>query len=213
MTGEAFFAELLRGRVEFAEIHVGENFRFGHNRAGDVDLLRALGAGRGFRVIGIPRVQLQGDVVSSSAIRRAVESGDVDRARRMLGRPFEMTGEIVQGEGRGRSLDFPTANLESENELPPQRGVYVTEAVVLSARYGAVTNVGVRPTFGGQRLTIESHLLDVDEEMVGERMDLRFLARLRDEKRFANATELADQIARDRAAAIAFFRNSEMFTR
>ncbi len=207
LSGEAFFEEVLRDRLPFASLHAGANFRFGHDRAGDLDLLRKIGARRGFRVVGVPPVVVEGRTVSSTEIRRAVEEGEVELARRMLGRAFALTGEVVPGEGRGRALDFPTANLEVDNELLPRRGVYVSETVVLASRHPSVTNVGVRPTFGGTALVVETHILDFDEDIYGERLELRFLARLRDEKRFSGPSELADQIARDRAAAVAYFHS------
>jgi len=209
MSAEEFFRTFLKGRVTPAEIHVGANFRFGHDRAGDADLLCRIGSEMGFAVVGIPQVEIGGEIVSSSAIRRLVEEGSVERAARMLGRPFALTGEVVSGEGRGRALDFPTANLDAENEMIPRRGVYITETSVLSLRSPSITNIGVRPTFGGETQVIEAHLIDFDEEILGERIDLRFLARLRDEARFASPDELADQIARDRAAAVAFFQSGE----
>ncbi len=209
MTAEEFFRKFLRGRVTPVEIHVGANFRFGHDRAGDVDLLCRLGSEMGFHVVGIPQVQVGGETVSSSAIRRLVEEGSVERAARMLGRPFALTGEVVSGDGRGRTRDFPTANLDVENEMIPRRGVYITETSVLSLRNESITNIGVRPTFGGESQVIETHLIDFDEDILGERMDVRFLARLRDEIRFASAGELADQIARDRAAAVAYFQSGD----
>jgi len=209
MSGDAFFRTFLRSRVTPAAIHVGVNFRFGHDRAGDTDLLCRIGVEMGIDVVGIPQVEVGGETVSSSAIRRAVEDGDVERAARMLGRPFALTGEVVAGNGRGRTLDFPTANLDVENEMIPRRGVYVTETSVLSSRNISVTNVGVRPTFGGETLVVETHLIDFDEDLLGERMDVRFLARIRDERRFSDPGELADQIARDRAAAVAYFQGGE----
>ncbi|MBZ5638646.1 MAG: bifunctional riboflavin kinase/FAD synthetase [Acidobacteriia bacterium] len=209
MTGEEFFRTFLRGRVTPAAIHVGASFRFGHDRAGDVDLLCRIGSEMGFEVVGVPQVAVSGEIVSSSAVRRIVEDGDVERAARMLGRPFALAGEVVAGDGRGRMLDFPTANLDVENEMVPHRGVYVTESSVLSSRNPSVTNVGVRPTFGGETLVVETHLIDFDEDLLGERMEVRFLARLRDEKRFSGGDELADQIARDRAAAVAYFQGRD----
>lgn len=206
-SGEEFFSNHLENRLQLAAVHVGENFRFGHGRAGDLALLRGIGAASGFEVVGVPPVTLDSEVVSSSSIRRRVEDGDVERARRMLGRPFAVTGEVVRGEGRGRSLDFPTANLDVENEILPRRGVYVTQTVALALRLPSVTNVGVRPTFGGSGMTVETHLIDFDDDLYGERMEVRFLARIRDEKRFETPSALADQIARDRAAAVAFFHN------
>ncbi len=207
LDGEEFFSSHLGARLPLSAVHVGENFRFGHGRAGDLALLRKIGATRGFEVVGVAPVILGQEVVSSSAIRKAVEEGDVERARRMLGRPFAVSGEVVRGEGRGRTLEFPTANVDVENEMVPRRGVYVTEAVVLALRLPSVTNVGIRPTFGGSEMTVETHLIDFEDDLYGERMEVRFLARIRDEQRFTGASELADQIARDRAAAVAFFHN------
>jgi riboflavin kinase/FMN adenylyltransferase len=205
MTGEEFFGAFLAERINFASVHVGRNFRFGRARDGDLRLLEQIGAAQGFAVSGIAPVEVGGETVSSSAIRSAVEEGDVARARAMLGRPFAVTGEVVRGDGRGRALEFPTANVAVENELIPRLGVYVTEAVAFASRFPSVTNVGVRPTFGGTHLTVETHFLDVEEDLYGERIEVRFLARLRDEMKFSGPSELADQIARDLAAAGAYF--------
>ena len=139
--------------------------------------------------------------------------GDVELAVRLLDRPFALTGEVVHGDGRGRELEFPTANLDVENDLIPKSGVYVTETVVLATRHTSVSNVGVRPTFDGKQLTVETHLLEFDGDLYGERAELRFLARLRDERRFSGPDELADQIARDRAAAESYFQNLQPASR
>jgi riboflavin kinase/FMN adenylyltransferase len=207
LEGEAFFADLLCAHVELAAVQVGENFRFGHRRAGDLELLREIGSRQGFDVVGVPPVRQGDDTVSSSAIRAAVAAGDVERAARLLGRPFSLTGEVVRGDGRGADLDFPTANLEVENEVLPTGGVYVSETRVLAGRYPSMTNVGVRPTFGGREVRVETHLLDFSDDLYGERLELDLLARIRDEQRFDGPGELADQLARDRAAAEAYFHN------
>jgi len=210
LDGEAFFASVLEPRIRFAAIHVGDNFRFGRERSGDVETLIRIGKRLGFEVEGVPAVVIDGKTVSSTAIRRAVEAGKVEEARRMLGRPFAALGEVVPGEGRGAELQFPTANVAVENEMIPAAGVYVTETVALASRFPSVTNVGTRPTFGGKELTIESHLLDFDGDLYTERVEIRFLARIRDEMRFASAVELGDQIARDRAAAEGYFENMQL---
>ncbi len=213
LDGTEFFSERIGSRVPLAELHVGENFRFGYRRTGDLDLLRRLGAERGFRVIGVPPLQVDGQTVSSSAIRAHVETGDVEKARRMLGRPFALSGEVVRGAGRGRTLDFPTANLAVENEILPRRGVYVTETVARALRIPSVTNLGMRPTFDGSSLVVETNLIDFDDDLYGERLEVLFLARIRDEMRFPSPADLADQIARDRAAAMAFFQNAQPASR
>jgi len=210
LSGEEFFGSFLLGRVALAAVHVGSGFRFGKGRGGDLALLRELGGRRGFEVVAVPPVRVGDEVVSSSGIRTAIAAGDVGRAARLLGRPYEITGTVVAGDGRGRELGFPTANLVPEGELTPAVGVYVCEAVVLDGRFAAVTNLGSRPTYGEPGLVVETHLLDFDGDLYHERVALRFLARLREERRFASPGELADQIARDRAAAEAYFRNLEV---
>ena len=213
LTGELFFEQLLGERVALAAIHVGENFRFGHGRQGDLDLLRQIGSRRGFEVHGVSPVVVDGRVISSSAIRRALAGGDAQLPRTMLGRPYTVAGEVVRGDGRGHSLHCPTANLELENEVLLKTGVYLTEALVIATRFPSVTNVGVRPTFGGgDSVTVETHLLEFDEDLYHERLQLQFLERLRDETRFDSAAELADQLARDRAAAASFFQNQPLRT-
>jgi riboflavin kinase/FMN adenylyltransferase len=199
------FVDRLRGALPLVSVHVGAGFRFGAGRDGDVALLRRLGERHGFAVDEVPPVERRGARVSSSRIREAVAAGDVALARELLGRPYAVEGTVVRGEGRGGRLEFPTANLEVDNELLPARGVYVTEADVLGASRPSVTNVGVRPTFDGSRVVVESHLLDFTGDLYGERAEVRLLARLRDERRFASAAELAEQIGRDRAAAAAWF--------
>ena len=135
---------------------VGENFRFGHRQAGDVALLRELGMHYGFDVVIIPPVMCQGEIVSSTVIRREIAAGNVKHAARLLGRPFVLTGEIVSGTGAGRRFTFPTLNLAPEQELLPARGVYITKT---ERRWPSVTNIGYRPTFGGTDLAIETFLL------------------------------------------------------
>ncbi len=213
LDGEEFFLRTLGTRLPLAAVHVGESFRFGRGRAGDLTFLKRIGATAGIEVVGVPPVTVDGAVVSSSAIRSLVEGGDVERARLMLGRPFAVTGLIVRGAGRGKSLQFPTANLGFENELLPRPGVYVTETSVLALRVPSVTNVGLRPTFDGSALSVETHLIDFEDDLYGERAEVLFLARIRDEQRFAGPSELSDQIARDRAAAVAFFHNLELRSR
>jgi riboflavin kinase/FMN adenylyltransferase len=205
LTGEEFFGSYLAQRIRFATVHVGSNFRFGRARGGDLRLLQEIGTQLDFSVVAVPPVSVDGEPVSSSAIRTAIDTGDVAKARAFLGRPFALTGEVVRGQGRGRTLGFPTANVAVDNESVPRRGVYVTETMAFSTRFPSITNVGVRPTFGGTTLSVESHLIDVDEDLYGERVEVRFLARLRDETTFAGPAELADQLARDQAAATSYF--------
>jgi riboflavin kinase/FMN adenylyltransferase len=205
LEGESFFEDYLLPRYPLAAVHVGRNFRFGKGRRGDAGLLAEIGRRSGFEVESAKAVELDGQTVSSSAVRTAVREGDVALAKRLLGRPFALTGLVARGEARGRELGFPTANLESDNMLLPRTGVYFTEVRALAGRHTGMTNVGLRPTFGGERLSVETHLLDFDQDLYGQRIEVLFLERLRDEQVFDAPTELADQLARDRAAAESFF--------
>jgi riboflavin kinase/FMN adenylyltransferase len=213
LDADAFFTSLLLPRVPLTSIHVGESFRFGRGRAGDLARLRDLGSCHRFSVQTVPEVHCGTDVISSSVIRSAVAAGAVERAAELLGRPYAISGMVVKGEGRGATLGFPTANLDVENEILPHPGVYVTEMVALARRLPAMTNVGVRPTWGDEPLVVETHALDIDEDLYDERIELRFLARLRDERRFASGTALADQLAQDRAASEAYFQSVRWETR
>jgi len=186
---------------------VGDNFRFGHKQAGDVKFLRELGMRDGFDVIVHEPVVVDEQVVSSTAIRKLIAEGEVTRAARMLGRAFVLTGEVVAGTGTGRKFTFPTLNLRAEQELLPARGVYITRTVMEGepSSHRSVTNVGMRPTFNGTGLTVETHLLDYSGNFSPKRIEIRFWKKLREEKKFAGAEELKAQIAKDIARANGFF--------
>ena len=198
---QKFLVETLRARA----VLVGANFRFGHKQAGDVKLLEELGAKNGFAVEIVEPVLVDGVVVSSSAIRAAVRDGRMEEARRMLGRPFALMGEIRSGTGMGRKLVVPTLNLATEQEMLPKNGVYTTEVAIDGKCYQAVTNVGVRPTFDGQQLAIESHLFDFSETVTSGPMTVKFLTRLRDEQKFSGPEALREQILKDIARAKELF--------
>ncbi len=197
LTPEEFAADVLVGGVGASLVVVGADFRFGKDRSGDVEELRDLGLGLGYYV---EEVELLGDgaPVSSTRIRAAVAAGDLEAAARDLGRPFEVAGEVVEGDRRGAQIGFPTANLDvAPGLLIPGRGVYAAWADVGGRTRPAVVNVGIRPTFGGEREVVEAHLLDFDGDLYGSAVRLRFVARLRDERRFDGMEELSAQIARD----------------
>jgi len=205
LDGDAFFSEYLLPRLPLAAVHVGRNFRFGRGRQGDLELLRTIGERSGFAVNGVPQVRFEDAVVSSSAIRAAIRGGDVALARQLLGHPFALGGLVGRGAARGRGLGFPTANLEPDNFFVPQNGVYVSQVRALAGLHPAMTNVGHRQTFNETKLAIETHLLDFDEDLYGQRIEIQFLERLRDEQAFDSPDELADQLARDRAAVESYF--------
>jgi riboflavin kinase / FMN adenylyltransferase len=204
---EDFVEKILVDALHVRAVMVGENFRFGHRQAGDVKFLRELGVRLGFEVVIIPPVVYKGEIVSSTAIRREIAAGEVTYASALLGRPFSLTGTVVSGTGTGRKFTFPTLNLSPEQELLPARGVYVTrtlfEGETKSCR--SVTNIGVRPTFNGSALSIETHLLNHSAEISAKRIEVQFWRRLREEKKFSGVEELRTQIARDIASANRFF--------
>jgi len=178
-----------------------------------VNLLRALGARHGFAVEIIPPIAYEGEIVSSTVIRREIAAGNVTHAARLLGRPFALTGEIVTGAGTGRRFTFPTLNLKPEQELLPARGVYVTRTLLEGETKSrrSVTNIGVRPTFNGSALSVETHLLDYSGEVSARRMELHFWKRLREEKKFSGSDDLRNQIARDITRGNAFFDRLRRF--
>ena len=202
---EDFIQRILVECLHVGTILVGVNFCFGHRGAGDVRLLAEFGKVREFDVEIVPPVEIDGQVVSSTAVRNAIAAGDVDGANELLGRPFSLTGEIRHGAGRGRTILFPTLNMTPEQELLPDLGVYATESILNGKVYPSVTNVGTRPTFNGQGVTVESHLFGFDEQVSGGRMEARFHTRLRDERKFSGPDQLRAQIARDIVAARGYF--------
>jgi riboflavin kinase/FMN adenylyltransferase len=204
---EDFVEQILVNELRVATILVGENFRFGHRQAGNVKLLRELGERLGFEVVIVPPVVFRGEIVSSTIIRREIAEGDVSHAGRLLGRPFVLTGDVVSGTGTGSKFTFPTLNLAAEQELLPARGVYITRTCFRgdSQSHRSVTNIGMRPTFNGTGLTVETHLLDSRGEIPAKRLEVRFWKRLRPEEKFSGPTELREQIARDIDSANRFF--------
>ena len=196
------FATLLVEHLRVRGMVVGPDFAMGHRREGTVPVVRELGRELGFTVEAVEPLTLDGMVVSSSAIRRAVLQGEVEVAARMLGRPYPLPGRVVRGAGRGRGLGFPTANLEVEaGRAVPGDGIYATWALVEGRRFPAATSVGVRPTFGGGARAVEAHLLDFHGELYGTTVTLEFVARLREERRFESPQALAAQMERDVAQA------------
>jgi phosphoribosyl 1,2-cyclic phosphate phosphodiesterase len=207
LSPQDFVEKILVNELKVRALLVGENFRFGHKQAGDTQLLRQLGKSLGFEVITIPAVVAHGEVVSSTVIRREIAEGDVTQAGRLLGRPFALTGSIVSGTGTGSKFTFPTLNLRVDQELLPAGGVYITRTLLQgeSESRRSVTNIGIRPTFNGTALSVETHLLDFSGLVTTKRMEVRFWKRLRAEKKFSGPEELRAQIAKDIMAAKRFF--------
>ena len=196
-TAEQFVRDVLVARLGIGHAFVGDNFGFGKGRAGTTATLEAFGRELGFRVTTVPSVLVDGVPASSTRVRAAVAAGDMELAQRLLARPFQLRGTVVHGAARGTGLGYPTANLAPEKDLLPARGVYACIAVLDRAIEPAVVNVGVKPTFGGESLTVEAFLLDYHGDAYGQRLELRFVARLREEKKFPSIDALKEQIARD----------------
>ena len=194
---EEFVREYLVRTLRTKYFVVGENFSFGHQKQGDLSLLRKMGQSFDFDVEGIPEVFWEGVRISSSQIRDFVQNGQMEQATRFLGHPFTLTGLVVEGEHLGGKLGIPTANLDYRNEIVPAKGVYVCSASVKGQAYRAATNVGMRPTFEGKRLTVEAHLLDFQGDLYGLPMDLQFFHKLREEIRFSGVDQLKTQIHDD----------------
>lgn len=213
LTPQEFAQQILVRNLRIRAVFVGEDFRFGHKQAGDVRLLRELGATHGFEVVVLPPVVCRGEVVSSTLIRKGIAEGDVAHAARLLGRPFVLTGEVIHGTGTGRRFTFPTLNLAAEQALLPRRGVYITRTCLDGAGQSvrSVTNIGMRPTFDGSALSVETHLLDVQLPAAPKHIEVRFWERLRDEKKFSGPEELRAQIARDITNANKFFSRLRRF--
>lgn len=197
----AFVTEILCLRLRVAAIAVGENFRFGRDRGGDPALLVELGVSHGFSVDVVEMVADAGPhgVISSTRIRQLLAEGDVRTAAVMLGRPFILTGPVIHGDARGRTIGFPTANLHiPERMAVPADGVYAVWVQRGRDRLPAVVNIGIRPTFGVSSRTIEAHLLDFEGDLYGESIGLHFVERIREERRFDGIDALTRQIAADR---------------
>ena len=197
-TPEMFVRTVLVDWLRVAEVWVGANFLFGHDRAGNFSLLRLLGGRHGYRAEKIDPVRYKEFVVSSTRIRRLISEGRVDEAGALLGHHYYLDGTVVHGDHRGRTIGFPTANLCTDNELLPPHGVYATTVTIDGVVKPSVTNVGVRPTVDASgRPTIETHLFDFDRELYGRSIRVGFVQRLRDERAFASLDLLRAQIGAD----------------
>lgn len=194
---ELFVDAVLVDWLQVTEVWVGANFLFGRDRSGTYSMLRTLGAERGFRAEKIDPVRFKDFVVSSTRVRHLVTEGRVDEAGALLGRHYALDGVIVHGDARGRQLGYPTANLQTANELLPAYGIYATIATVDGVMYPAVTSVGVRPTIGDNREMVETYLFDQSLDLYGKQMRVSFVQWLRDEQRFDSLDSLVAQMGAD----------------
>jgi riboflavin kinase/FMN adenylyltransferase len=208
-SAEDFIKDVVMDRLHAREVYLGKGFAFGHSRAGNIELLRRLGDELGFVAGEVPEVKLRGRRVSSSKIRELLARGQVNLARRMLGRPYGVEGRVERGSERGHQLGFPTANLHPRNRVIPRNGVYVTGTLIDGQWRRSVTNIGIRPTFGdASEPSVETFVMNWDGDLYGDVVRVRFLYRLRDERRFSSVEELKTQITRDVTRAESYFEHS-----
>jgi len=203
MSAEAFVQQLLLDGLGVRYLLVGDDFRFGHGRSGDIELLRRAGAGHGFAVENLNTYMLDAERVSSTRIRAALGAGDLETARQLLGRPYRICGRIGHGDQRGRSIGFPTANIDLHRRVSPLRGVFAVQVLGLpDGPWPGVANIGTRPTVTGDpRYLLEVHLFGFAREIYGEHVQVEFRHRLRDERRFASFEDLRRQIELDSRVA------------
>lgn len=216
MPAEAFVQRVLVDRLAVREVWVGQDFRFGRDRAGDLSMLQAMGKTRGFLAGAIEPVQVGGERVSSTRIRELLAEGDFDAAAALLGAPYRIGGRVVRGSRLGRTLGFPTANLRFGNRVPALRGIYaarvheVGDGSIESRPWPAVASFGTRPTVDGGEPLLEAHLFDFDGDLYGRRIDVEFVARLRDEEKFPDLPSLVAQMHIDAAQARAALRKHSL---
>jgi riboflavin kinase/FMN adenylyltransferase len=204
LSGQDFIKKIVVNTLKAKEVIVGENFRFGKNREGDVSLLRQSASRFNFQVHSIPSVVKDGMAVSSSLIRSSLQEGKIEIANDLLGRSYEIEGSVIKGKSRGKALGFPTANIETENEIIPP-GVFISTAWIDSKSFPSLTNVGNRPTFDQNETIIESFIINLNKYLYGEKIRVNFIKKIRDEMKFKTPDGLAQQIKKDLEKAKDYF--------
>lgn len=205
---EDFLSAIVRDRLHAKEVYLGKGFAFGKGRGGNIELLREVSGKLGFVADEVEEVRVRGQRISSSKIRDLLAEGRINLARRMLGRPYGVEGVIIRGNRRGHTIGFPTANLKPHNRVIPRFGVYATATLIDGAWHKSITNIGVRPTFENtEEPSIESYIFDFDGDLYGDVLRVRFLHRIRDERKFNGIEELKAQIEKDTRRATNYFRH------
>ena len=203
---EKFLREIVHERLQAKEVYLGHGFAFGRARGGNIELLRKMSDELGFFADEVAEVKLRGQRISSSKIRELLKDGKVNLVRRMLGRPYGVEGVIIRGDRRGHTIGFPTANLKPKNRVIPKYGVYATATLIDGVWKKSITNVGIRPTFEGEKEpSIETYIFDFDGDLYGDVLRVRFLHRIRDERKFGGIEELKAQIEKDSSTAQNYF--------
>jgi len=204
---QKFIKEILVQKLGVKAVFVGENFRFGKDRSGDIDLFRKCALAYGYEMHAVPSLKQGPAVISSTLIRKTAGEGQLNKARRLLGRPLFAAGAVVTGDGRGRSLGYATANVDYHSDILPPQGVYAVRAVLGAQSFPAVANFGMRPTFAAKnpKPLLEVHILDFSKNIYGRRIKIEFLKKLRGEKKFSSAQQLIRQIQKDISTARTYF--------
>jgi riboflavin kinase/FMN adenylyltransferase len=198
LTPEEFVDNILIKKLNTKLITVGFNYRFGYKASGDVELLKRIGLERGIMVNIMPPVYVEQEIVSSTAIRNSIKTGNIKKANRFLGRNFTIIGSVVEGKNRGRKLGFPTANIKLiDNYVIPKEGVYVTNTIIDGIKLISLTNIGYNPTFNENELKIETYILDFNGNLYGKTLEIQFIDFIRDDIKFNTTEELIQQIERD----------------
>ncbi len=191
---EEFVDEVLIDSLGVKKIFVGFNFAFGKDRQGDLAFLKNEGIKKGFDVYAVPPVIVDGEIVSSSLIRKLLENGEIRKANRFLGRHYYLEGIVIHGEQIGRKIGFPTANIITENELVPRLGVYASYTKLNGKNFPSITNIGYKPTFGSEKIIVETFIFDFDREIYGELIEVKFVDFIRPEKKFESVDQLVNEI-------------------
>lgn len=197
LTPSEFVRDYLLDKLGVEAVVVGHSVSFGHQRAGNAAVMVELGREFGFETVVVGPVKVDGIEVSSSKIRELIGAGDLQAAARLLGRPHFLSGKVIHGRERGRTIGFPTANLESQTEYIPPDGVYATRVVLAGASYPSITNIGMRPTFHESARSIEAHIFDFDRDIYDQMIKLEIIERVRPERKFESGEELGRQIRQD----------------
>lgn len=210
LSSQEFIQKILVNILRAKVVIVGENFQFGKNREGDISLLNHLASRYNFQVFSIPSVTKENMVVSSSMIRSLLQEGKIEKTNLLLGRSYEIDGKVIKGKSIGKSLGFPTANIQTENEIVPS-GVFITSVGINAKTFPSLTNIGICPTFSQQEANIESYIINFDQDLYGEKIKINFFKKIRDEMKFATPEELSSQIKKDLEAAKAYFKGTGNF--
>ena len=205
-----FVKDILVNKLRIKEIIVGYDYAFGHNREGNINILKEMGQQFNFNVLQVGPVYAGKILVSSTSIRNLIMEGDVSGAKQLLGRNYQIRGEVIRGKDRGGSLlGYPTANIKLVDELIPKEGVYIVTVDISGKIYKGLTNIGYNPTFKDKTLSVETHIFDLSDDILSQRIKINFLSRLRDEITFASVKDLSQQINRDIKQAREFFQKEK----